>query len=427
LNALCKVFTDLKFDLGRSPLKKEFISHCKKIGQNYRLYLDGECAEDNGKISWNVLKEAAGDYNHRVASVEFCGYEDVYNMTVDDNHNFAITLPGNENNKYYQIFTRQCGEACLEEYGICNLGSVVLSRFVANVNTNWKRMEEVVRTAVRFLDNVIDLDRYILKQFDDRAHAGRRIGVGVMGLADYMMKKRIRYGSKKCIEETERIFRFLRDVAYSESIKIASEKGAFPKYDTIEYGKAHFVRGLPASTRMEIKRHGIRNVTLLSIAPTGTISMIPEVCGGIEPLFAKAYRRLDRVSERYYVHPEFRRLVREGSGEMPDWMVDTFDLDPCDHLDIQVAVQKYVDGAVSKTINMPKGTTAEDLSGYLLEYIKDLKGVTVYVDESRENQPIKRADIDEAVRTILDEGTAADTDSDQDAETLQCASGKCEI
>jgi ribonucleoside-diphosphate reductase alpha chain len=239
------------------------------------------------------------------------------------------------------------------------------------------------------------------------------------------MAKKIRYGSQKAVQEAEKLMRFIRDTVYEESIRIASERGAFPKYDSIEYGKAHFIRTLPASMRMDIKRHGIRNVTLMAMAPTGTISMIPEVSSGIEPLFAKAYKRSDRVSERYYIHKEFRKIVENGE-DVPDWMVDAFDLKPSDHLDIQAAVQKYVDGAVSKTINMPKGTKAEELSQLLLEYIHDLKGVTVYVDESRPDQPIKRTDVDKAIQSIMD-GKDIETHSNQEKETLQCSSGKCEI
>ena len=332
------------------------------------------------------------------------------------------------NNSFYFapiIGTNPCGEAALEEYGICDLGSIVLTKFISKVNTNWKRMEEVLRVAVRFLDNIIDINKYILQEFALSATNGRRVGVGVMGLAEYLFAKKIRYGSQKSIYEIEKLFKFIRDVTYDESIKLAVEKGAFPKFDPIEYGKAHFIRSLPASTRMDIKKHGIRNVTLTAIAPTGTISMIPEVSSGIEPLPAKAYKRSDRISERYYIHPQFKQFVEDGIDheEMPEWFVDSFDLDPKNHLDVQVAVQKYVDGAVSKTINMPKGTKTEDLSDLLLEYIHDVKGVTVYVDGSRENQPINKIDVEEAVKSILN----GDYNTDIDKEANACPKGNCEI
>ena len=327
------------------------------------------------------------------------------------------------NNSYYFdpiTATNPCGEAALGNYGICNLGSVPLTKYVSNVNTNWKKMEDSLRLAVRFLDNIIEINKYILPQFDKAAHDGRRIGIGVMGLAEYLFMKKIRYGSKKSIVEIERLMKFIRDTTYDESIKLAQEKGAFTKFDPIQYGKAHFIRSLPASTRMSIKKHGIRNVTLMAMAPTGTISLLPEVTSGIEPLFAKATKRSDRVSERIYIHPIYKELLASGE-EIPEWFVDSSDLNPSDHLDVQTIVQKYTDGAVSKTINMPKGTTPEQLSELLLEYIHDLKGVTVYVDGSREGQILNTLTEQEA-RTYIEESTSI-----ADENSVQCASGKCEI
>jgi len=426
LNKACGVYNDLKFELRREPMKKEFVEYCSKNSINCRMYLDRDCTEGNNKFSWKILVKAAKDFNPRLVGIDFVGYEDVYNITVDDNHNFAIQFPSkSEKNKYYQVFTQQCGEATLEKYGICNLGSIVLPRFVSNINTNWKKMEDVIRKSVRFLDNIIDVNNYVLPEFDISAHNGRRIGLGVMGLADYLLTKQIRYGSQKSLQEIEKLMRFIRDVTYSESIQLSIEKGAFPKFDSREYGKAHFIRSLPASTRMDIKKHGIRNVTSLAIAPTGTISLVADVNSGIEPLLAKAYKRSDRVSERYYIHPLFEKFVKEGKSlkELPEWFVDSFDLEPSDHLDVQVAVQKYVDGAVSKTINMPKGTTTDQLSELMLEYIHDLKGCTVYVDGSREGQPIQSMGVELATKQILEENYETKLEEGD----VTCASGKCEI
>ena len=328
------------------------------------------------------------------------------------------------NNSYYFapiISTNPCGEAPLEQYGICNLGSLVVSKFVTvGGNTNWKKMEEVIRLAVRFLDNIIDLNRYVLPQFDKNAHDGRRIGIGIMGLAEYFFAKKIRYGSEKSIQESERLMKFIRDISYDESINIASEKGSFAKFDPIEYGKAHFVRSLPASTRMAIKKRGMRNVTTMAIAPTGTISLLPEVSSSIEPLIYKATLRSDRVGERYYIHPLYKEILTNNS-ETPDWFVDSSDLEPKDHLEIQSVVQKYTDGAVSKTINMPKGTTPEQLSALLLEYIRDLKGCTVYVDGSREGQILNKIEKEDLVKYLDESTTVASEDS------VKCHSGKCEI
>jgi len=331
------------------------------------------------------------------------------------------------NNSYYFdpiLSTNPCGEVPLAGYGVCDLGSLVLPNFITgNVNTNWKKLERVIKLAVRFLDNIIDINKYVLKEIDIKAHNARRIGLGVMGLAEYLFAKKLRYGSKKAIYEVERLMRFIRDTAYEASVELAVEKGAFPKFDAAQYGKAHFVRSLPASLRMQIKKHGTRNVTLMAMAPTGTISLLPEVTSGVEPLFRKAYRRSDRVSDRIYVHPLYEKALSGGVEDNLEWFVDTDDLKPEDHFETQVAVQKFTDGAVSKTINMPAGTTTEELSRLTLEYIYDLKGVTVYVDGSREGQILNKI-TEEEVKEHLKAGSM---DSVADTETVACATGSCEL
>ena len=333
------------------------------------------------------------------------------------------------NNSYYfdPIYsTNPCGEATLSPYESCDLGSLVLPRFITgSINTNWKKLEETTRLAVRFLDDVIDCNKYVLKEIDIKSHNNRRIGLGVMGLAEYLFAKKLRYGSPKAIAEVEKLMKFIKETAYDESINLAVEKGAFPKFDPVAYGKAHFIRSLPASLRMKIKEHGCRNVSLMSIAPTGTISLIPEVSSGIEPLFRKAYKRSDRVSDRIYVHPLYRTLIenKDNGEDIVDWFVDSGDLKPEDHLEVQSVVQRHVDGAVSKTINMPKGSTTEELSKLLLEYIHDLKGVTVYVDGSREGQILNHITEEEVVDYLKNETEGVG----YDMENGGCSTGKCDI
>jgi len=331
------------------------------------------------------------------------------------------------NNSYYFapiIATNPCGEVPLSANGVCDLGSIVLPNFVTtNGQTQRARLKEVITLAVRFLDNIIDINKYVLHDIDVNAHAGRRIGLGVMGLAEYLFAKGVTYGSEKAIEETESIMKLIRNTAYETSIQLAIEKGAFPAFDAVQYGKAHFVRTLPVKAlRMAIKEKGIRNVTCMAMAPTGTISLLPEVSSGIEPLFGKAYVRNDRVSNRVYIHPIYKNHLETGE-ELPEWFVDSPDLKPTDHFEIQSIVQKYTDGAVSKTINMPKGTTSDELSRFTLEYIHDLKGVTVYVDGSREKQIATHLSEAES-RRYLETG---DVDSIADESSIECATGACEI
>jgi ribonucleoside-diphosphate reductase alpha chain len=331
-----------------------------------------------------------------------------------------------KNNSYYYdpvMGTNPCGEAVLAPHDVCDLGSLVMTNFITGtVNTNWKKLYEVIKVAVRFLDDVIDINKYVLKEIDIKAHNSRRVGLGVMGLADYLFAKGLRYGSNRSIVEVERLMRFIRDTVYETLVELAQEKGAFPKFDPVPYGKASFIRKLPASLRMDIKEHGVRCVTGLAIAPTGTISLLADVNSGIEPLFRKAYLRTDRVSERMYVHPIYNQLLKNKE-KTPDWYVDTDDLKPSDHFEIQSIVQKYVDGAVSKTINMPKGTTPEQLSKLTLEYIHDLKGVTVYVDGTRKDQILNKVTKKE-IDQYLKENNVKES---ADLESLSCASGSCEM
>ena len=335
-----------------------------------------------------------------------------------------------KNNSYYfepVLGTNPCGETTLGPYGVCDLGSLVLPNFITgNINTNWKKLEQTIRYAVRFLDNVIEVNKYVLKKIDINAHKSRRIGVGVIGLAEYLFAKKVRYGSEKAVQETERLMRFIRDACYQASIELAIEKGAFPHFDPVAYGKASFIRKLPAQLRMDIKKHGVRNCTSMALAPTGTISLLADYTSAIEPLFAKAMMRKDRVGDRMYVHPKYQEIIENGE-ETPEWFVDSFDLEPKDHFEMQVACQKYCDASVSKTINLPKETTDEDLSSLLLEYIYDLKGVTVYRDGSRVGQILNKA-TDEEVRTYLaKENKDKKVENNLEADQVKCANGTCDM
>ena len=355
-------------------------------------------------------------WNKIVSNMVDCAEPGLLNWT-----NFA------KNNSYYfepVLGTNPCGETTLGPYGVCDLGSLVLPNFITgNINTNWKKLEATIKLAVRFLDNVIEVNKYVLKEIDINAHKSRRIGIGVIGLAEYLFAKKVRYGSEKAVVETERLMQFIRNSCYQASMELAIEKGAFPQFDPIAYGKASFVRKLPATLRMDIKKHGIRNCTLMALAPTGTISLIADYTSAIEPLFAKAMMRKDRVSERMYIHPQYQDMIINGN-ETPEWFVDSFDLEPKDHFEMQVACQKFCDGAVSKTINLPNDTSDEALSSLLLEYVHDLKGCTVYRDGSREGQILNKVTEEEVKEHLL---TDISLDNNLDVDQVECATGSCEI
>jgi len=330
------------------------------------------------------------------------------------------------NNSYYFdpiISTNPCGEVPLGAHGVCCLGSLVLPKFISKKNTNWKLMQETVYNAVRFLDNVIQVNRYPLTipEIQRKAFDGRRIGLGFMGLGDYLFAKKVRYGSPEAIDEIEKLVKNIRNYAYEASIKLADEKGAFPKFDTKMFSKAHFIRTLPANLRMDIKKYGIRNVSLMAVAPTGTISLLPEVTSSAEPLVFKAFQRHDEIGDRIYVHPIYQDIIKNNEAT-PDWFVDTSDLKPQDHFETQVIIQKYIDGSISKTINTPQGFKPDQLSSLLLEYIRDLKGVTLYVDGSREEQILVPIKSKKEVKKYVDEGKIH-TEVDE----LACGTGTCEL
>ena len=332
-----------------------------------------------------------------------------------------------KNNSYYFqsiSTTNLCGELPLPAFGMCCLGSVVLPRMLSGRNTNWKKLESTIRSAVRFLDNILDINFYPIPETERITKESRRIGLGVMGLHDYLLAKQLRYGSEESLREIEKLFKFIRDTAYIASADLAAEKGAFPKYSKTMYNQASYIRKLPPKLRMYIKDHAVRNCTVLSAPPTGTTSLLAEVTSGIEPMYALAYKRRDRVSERVYIHDSLKKWLNEehdGRKKKPEWLVDAHDLAPEDHLEVQSVVQKFVDSAASKTINCPKDTTVDQLSRLLLEYIYDLKGCTVYVEGSKGDAPLTRMTPREA-RDHLSEEVVMDADSLQG-----CRGGQCDL
>jgi ribonucleoside-diphosphate reductase alpha chain len=350
-------------------------------------------------------------------------WDKIITMMIESGDPGLINLDNLAKNNSYYFAPVDCVNLCAE-LGLssqaeetCCLGSLVLPNFISNKNTNWKKFEHSIELGVRFLDDVLDVNYYPLKNSEIAAKNGRRTGLGLMGLHDYLMLKGIRYGSDKAIQEIEKVMKFFRDSSYSASVKLAKEKGAFAKFNRRDYMSASFVKKLPAKIRMEIKKHGIRNVTVNSMPPTGTSSLLPEVSSGVEPWFSLAYKRQDRVSERIYLHP-----LLQSYSEIPDFAVDALSLTPEEHLETQVAIQTYTDSSVSKTLNCTKSITKDKLSDLLLEYVSDLKGLTIYVDGCKKGQVLNKLTKEEVAIAL----------KKQNYETLEsdittCRSGSCEI
>ena len=299
------------------------------------------------------------------------------------------------NNLYYRetiSATNPCGEVPLPPYGACNLGSVNLSQFVREPFSTQSHLDveglaEITGVVVRFLDNVIDVSRFPLPLQAEQARGSRRIGLGFTGLADALIMLGIDYGSDESMRLARTAMQTICYAAYRASIEIADEKEPFPFFDKDEYLDSEFIRGLPADIRDGIARCGIRNSHLTAIAPTGTISLLANnVSSGVEPVFDSEFTR--RVLELDGTYSEFRvmdyavalwRGKGDGKTGLPPAFSDAHHLVPEVHLDMQAAIQAYVDQAISKTINVPADydfAAFRDL--YRLAFDKGLKGCTTF-------------------------------------------------
>ncbi len=300
-----------------------------------------------------------------------------------------------ENNLAYceQInCTNPCGEQPLPAHGACLLGSINLARlvdkpFAAGARLDEARLEALTATAVRFLDNAIDISNYPLPAQRQEARAKRRIGLGVTGLADALILAGVRYGTPEAAVLAGRWMAAIERAAYRASAELAREKGAFPLYDAEQFLAAPHVQRLPEDVRAAIAQHGMRNGLLTSIAPTGTISLLAgNVSSGVEPVFDFRYDR--RVLERDgssrtetvedYAHALFREQFG-AAAPLPPAFVTAEELTPREHLDMQAALQRHVDSSISKTINCPAGLSFEAFKDiYLQAYDLGLKGCTTY-------------------------------------------------
>ena len=288
--------------------------------------------------------------------------------------------------------TNPCGEQPLPPYGACLLSSINLARLVENpfsedAGINLDAFEELVATAVRMMDNVIDVSNFPLDAQLHEAKAKRRIGLGVTGLADALIMCGARYGGARAVQLTELWLRRLQRAAYMASVELAKEKGAFPLFDNDAYLAGETIQALDMDVKEAITQHGIRNALLTSIAPTGTISLFADnVSSGLEPVFSFTYRRHvlmpdgtrreEEVSD--YAYRLYRRIKGEHA-QLTDAFVDAQGLSPYDHLVMQAAVQKYIDSSISKTINVPESIDfAEFKDVYAQAYELGCKGCTTY-------------------------------------------------
>jgi ribonucleoside-diphosphate reductase alpha chain len=296
------------------------------------------------------------------------------------------------NNLWYQErinATNPCGEIPLPCYGACNLGAINLTQFVlapfsVEAKINWAGMEETVRIATRFLDNVIEVSQYPLSAQRKQAFGTRRMGLGITGLADVFVMLGVRYGHAESIALARKIMKKVAEVTWQTSIELAQEKGPFPFFHA-DYLHGEFVNTLDERIRKPLTQHGVRNSHHNSIAPTGTISLLANnVSNGIEPIYKAEYdrhvRAVDGSRLTFRVKDyAFQQWQQENKKEILEAWVDTDSLSPDAHLEIQGAVQPYIDNAISKTINIPRNFPFDALADvYTKAYTLGLKGCTVF-------------------------------------------------
>ncbi|MFZ8908518.1 MAG: adenosylcobalamin-dependent ribonucleoside-diphosphate reductase [Nitrosopumilaceae archaeon] len=324
--------------------------------------------------------------------------------------------------------TNPCGEQSLYPYESCNLGSINLANLVkrkadGEYEFDWQRYEETIRKTTRFLDNVIDVNNYPVEEINIASKESRRIGLGVMGVADLLYKLKIPYNSKEGYDLQSKLSEALTYYSMEESVALAKTRGEFPLCSKTEYPEGKIpVAGYYEKSKEthsyewdalieKIQKHGIRNVLTTTVAPTGTLSMISDCSNGMEPAFALVFEKRVTVGRFFYTNKIVEQALKEnglyndeilakiadnygslkGIPEIPEWMQNVFvtamDIHWADHLMAQGVWQNWIGNAIAKTINMPYDVTAEDVkSAYLLAHELGLKGITVYRDGSRHKQ-----------------------------------------
>ena len=307
--------------------------------------------------------------------------------TMTDYHNAEYCSP--------LVSTNPCAEQPLPDGGCCNLGAINLERFVdQSGNFMIDDFKETVSIGTRFLDNVIDynLDRHALEAQKDNAINDRRIGLGILGLGDMLMKMGIKYDTEDALQTTDQIMKIFRDTAYETSTILAQEKGVFPKFDWAGYSKSKFVKNLPKKIRDNIRKDGIRNSTITTVAPTGSGAIVARVTSGVEPIFATSYKRRVKKNDGYgkefdeykVYHPTIKKLF-DTDDSLPEYVITAHNIDPFFRVKMQGVIQNYIDSSISSTVNLAEDVTLETVADiYMTAYKSGLKGITVYREGSRE-------------------------------------------
>ena len=372
-----------------------------KNDTDFDLVFDGQVYETiKAKDLWDKIINSA----HASAEPGLLFWD-----TMTDYHNAEYCSP--------LVSTNPCAEQPLPDGGCCNLGAVNLERFVdENQNFMVEEFKETVEIGTRFLDNVVDynLDRHALEDQKKNAMNDRRVGLGILGLGDMLVRMGIQYDSEDAIQTIDQIMTIFRDTAYETSINLAKEKGQFPNFNWKGYNKSKFVKALPKSIKEKIKNNGIRNCTLTTVAPTGSGAIVARVTSGVEPIFATSYKRMVKKNdggygkefEQYTVyHPIIKELF--GTDEnLPEYVTTAHKIDPFFRVKMQGTVQKYIDSSISSTVNLQEDIPVETVADiYMKAYENGLKGITVYREGSREGILITNDDKEKNEKDSTDVST----------------------
>jgi len=369
-----------------------------KNDTDFDLVFDGEVYDTvKAKELWNKIINSA----HASAEPGLLFWD-----TMTDHHNAEYCSP--------LVSTNPCAEQPLPDGGCCNLGAVNLERFVdTNQNFMVEEFKNTVEIGTRFLDNVVDynMDRHALEDQKMNATNDRRVGLGILGLGDMLVRMGVKYDSEDALQTIDQIMTVFRDTAYDTSIQLAKEKGQFPNFDWKGYNKSKFVKTLPKSIKDKIKNNGIRNCTLTTVAPTGSGAIVAKVTSGIEPIFATSYKRMVKKNdggygkefEQYTVyHPIIKEIF--GTDEnLPEYVTTAHNIDPFFRVKLQGTIQKYIDSSISSTVNLREDIPVDTVADiYMTAYENGLKGITVYREGSREGILITNDEKEENTEKKLD-------------------------
>ncbi len=342
--------------------------------------------------------------------------------------------------------TNPCGEQPLLPYDVCNLGSINVGAFVKDGEVDWEALRRTVHLCTHFLDNVIDVNRYPLPQITDLASRIRRIGLGIMGWADFLIRLGVPYDSEEAIEWARRLMRFIDEEAKVESERLAGERGVFPEWARSIWGPDETAARGNTGDRVRPMRR-LRNCNLTTVAPTGTISILAHCSSGIEPLFAVAFMRNQagvlmpdvnddfvRIAkgEGWYSEELIKRIAEEGHIDFPEvperWrrvFVTAHDVTPGWHIRMQAAFQEHTDSAISKTCNFPHDATVEDVFQiYEQAFHSGCKGVTVYRDGSRDMQVLSTG---KTAKSIQEKAQGTSEPAGRDAQVAELKSTIAEL